>query len=221
MRNFLIAGLAAAAALAAGSANASIFSYSTDFSSGVGAEWSISANVNSADPGILGQLGDGPASTTLSRTSSGASAALGGTLTFDFLGFRTLDGVNCCTDLLYLNINGADVFIASFGMGGGGPDFTYLNANGATYTGSGNLRTVTVPFTAVAGLNTFSFNEPFLQSFADEAFGLDNVSFSAEVASATHGPGVPEPGSWALMILGFAGAGAALRSHRKSGALTA
>jgi hypothetical protein len=34
-------------------------------------------------------------------------------------------------------------------------------------------------------------------------------------------PGVPEPATWAMMMIGFAGLGAAMRSRRKPGAVTA
>jgi len=36
-------------------------------------------------------------------------------------------------------------------------------------------------------------------------FAIDNISVTA----------VPEPGTWALMIIGFGGAGAMLRSNRR------
>lgn len=48
-------------------------------------------------------------------------------------------------------------------------------------------------------------------AFTGNDFALDDIALS------TSAPGVPEPTSWALMILGFAGAGAALR--RRKGAL--
>jgi choice-of-anchor C domain-containing protein len=66
----------------------------------------------------------------------------------------------------------------------------------------------TFSFTAT-GVNAtlvFSSNE-------DSAYGpaLDNVS----VAEGVGGPAVPEPATWALMILGFAAVGVSLRSRRR------
>lgn len=214
----LIGGIAAIAlSAAAGAAGAATFSYSTDFGAGVGSEWAISADSNSGDAGILGQLSsNGAASATLTQTSVGAStSANNGLLTFDLLGFRTLDGFNCCTDTLNLIINGATVFTGTFAMGGGGGE-GFSGPAGTTVTGSGQLRTITVPFTAVLGVNTFQFLYPNLQGFGDEAFGLDNVSFSAQVNEPVVGPGIPEPGAWALMILGFGGVGTMIRSRRRA-----
>lgn len=42
--------------------------------------------------------------------------------------------------------------------------------------------------------------------------GLDNIRFGQ---SAVVAPGIPEPSTWAMMLLGFLGAGAALRTTRR------
>jgi hypothetical protein len=52
----------------------------------------------------------------------------------------------------------------------------------------------------------------------DESWGIDNLSITANQGA---GGGVPEPASWALMILGFGGAGAALRGRRRAATATA
>lgn len=48
-----------------------------------------------------------------------------------------------------------------------------------------------------------------------------NGAWLAREGSVTVGGGVPEPASWALMMLGFGGLGAALRTRRKGFAATA
>lgn len=193
----------------AGSANAAVFSYDTDFSGGVGPEWSIvGAGVNTGDAGILGQLDNGVA--TLTRNSVGSGS---GTLSFDLLGFRTIDGQNCCTDTFSLRINGALVFQGVFSLGGGGSE-TWTAGPGISVSGSGNTRQISLGFNATTGANTFAFDYGALQGFNDEAWGLDNVSFTAQVSDPTGA--IPEPGTWALMILGFGGAGAVLRRQRQA-----
>jgi choice-of-anchor C domain-containing protein len=71
----------------------------------------------------------------------------------------------------------------------------------------------TYQFTAATTSTTLAF-----ASATNTAFGpaLDNVSI-ATVA----GLGVPEPASWALMLLGFGGLGAVLRRQRRAVAATA
>ncbi|MEI6419649.1 MAG: PEPxxWA-CTERM sorting domain-containing protein [Sphingomonadales bacterium] len=45
-----------------------------------------------------------------------------------------------------------------------------------------------------------------------DVFGIDGISFN--VAPPPPGPGVPEPGNWALLIAGFGVMGAAQRRRR-------
>jgi hypothetical protein len=209
---------ALAAALAAGGAQAATFTYSTDFSGGVGAEWAVASTTNTSQAGILGQLGDGTGTATLTRSSVGASAANAGTLTFDLLGFRSIDGHNnSFRDTFSLIVNGVTIFQGAFDMNGGGGDSVYVNTGGASYTVGDHIRTITTSFTALAGVNTFAFQYANLQGFGDEAWGLDNVSFGAAVADPTPtGPGVPEPATWAMLILGFGATGTVLRSRRRT-----
>lgn len=47
------------------------------------------------------------------------------------------------------------------------------------------------------------------QGGADESWGIDNIKVTATLRDQTGA--IPEPGTWALMILGFGAAGAALR----------
>lgn len=219
MRVRLLAPLAAMVALAApAAASAATFAYSMDFAGGVGAEWSVAAPVNSGAGGILGELGGGGSSATLTQASPDSGT---GVLEFDLLLFRSMDGVNAFTDEFNLTINGSNRYKAAFGtIGGGGVDTVFFNPDGATFTrtdvsGAHSIRHVTISFAAVAGANTFAFSYPGLQSFQDEAWGLDNVSFTARVGPPV-GPGVPEPASWALMIAGFGAVGAAMRRQRRA-----
>ena len=60
-------------------------------------------------------------------------------------------------------------------------------------------------FTSDLGVRSVTFS-----SGPGESFDLDNLRFGSALAIA----GVPEPASWALMILGFGGAGMAIRRRR-------
>ncbi len=51
-------------------------------------------------------------------------------------------------------------------------------------------------------------------TYADDTFALLDASFSWEIRTTPPVTGVPEPTSWALMLLGFAGLGGAARRRR-------
>jgi hypothetical protein len=101
-------------------------------------------------------------------------------------------------------------------------DGSGLVATAGVYTGSflnndavGHTPTVwdaeSFQFTATGTSTTLTFIGNRGQAFV----GLDKVGVTFDHAG-TRGPGgVPEPASWALMIVGFGGVGAALRGRRK------
>jgi hypothetical protein len=62
---------------------------------------------------------------------------------------------------------------------------------------------------------SFSFSG-VIPGFGDVGDNNALDSFTATGFSATFSGAVPEPGTWALMILGFGGAGAMLRSRRRA-----
>jgi hypothetical protein len=62
---------------------------------------------------------------------------------------------------------------------------------------------------SLAGIHSVSF------SGTSQKVGFDNFEFGD--LSAPGGGAVPEPTSWALMILGLGGAGAMLRRRRQTG----
>ena len=186
-------------------AHAVPFTYSTDFSAGVGAEWNVSTSYNNGDAGILGQLADGSA--TLS-----VNALLGGTssLDFDLLGFRTIDGYNCCTDRFSLSLNGTEVFRGVFSLGGGGSEGIEVNTLGAVVSGSGtSSRHIAITsLNLLSGVNTLGFTYGGLQGYNDEAWGLDNVAMAGEVSAPS---AVPEPAVLGLFGIGLLGLGFARR----------
>ncbi len=80
--------------------------------------------------------------------------------------------------------------------------------------------TEAVTLDKLKGLQTFALGRGKLEWFSYSQMGnggiqIDNVVLGTPVVSA-----VPEPGTWAMMILGLGGVGAVLRSRRR-GALAA
>lgn len=117
---------------------------------------------------------------------------LGGWPQFDYTlpGLQVIDGAS---NVLFSQAN---VLVQGNGVGPRHTTFDF----GAGLTG----QTLTLRLN-LAGLNNNSDN-----------IGLDNVRFGQSGGPVA---GVPEPTSWALMILGFAGAGAALRRRRPAPAV--
>ena len=70
-------------------------------------------------------------------------------------------------------------------------------------------------------INVFRTNNQLIKSVRIEAEGdLEDIRQVRVDGNPGFGPNptgiIPEPGTWALMLLGFFGAGACLRSHRRS-----
>jgi hypothetical protein len=171
---------------------ASPLTYFTDFSAGVGPEWSISTTYNNNDPGMLGRLENGSALLTLSASSNAS-----GSLNFRLLGFQSVDGANCCTDTFRLVLNGTEVLNANFALQFGAEQIN-LNSLAATIaTPFAGARDISIAsLNLVNGANTFLFDYGVMQGFADESWGLDDVSVYENGS-------VPEPTALLLMLSGL------------------
>jgi hypothetical protein len=195
--------LAAGFVVGVSGANASIV-FSDDFNSYAGqTNWNPPANW-SVPVGSVDLIGE---------TTSGTD--------FDFYpgngGYVDLDGsTNAAGTLQTLGSFAAGSYTLTFDLGG--------NARGdvdktTTVTLGDFITSITLSSSSPYALETFSFTTTGGKlSFADDAVGdqqvgniLDNVTLSTGVGV------VPEPSTWAMMLMGFAGLGfAGWRAQRKA-----
>jgi hypothetical protein len=154
------------------------------------------------------------------------SAATPANLSFDLLGFGSLDGLNGYTDLFTLTVNGIETMFGTFNMGGGG----YSMASGpagmtwttTTYgcatqpctdvTWGGGKTEISIPISLVDGINKIEFTykslgTPFAgpQGLADEGWGIGSYLVTA----------VPEPETYAMLLAGLGMVGMMARRRRK------
>ncbi|WP_293900951.1 PEPxxWA-CTERM sorting domain-containing protein [Phenylobacterium sp.] len=179
-------------------------------------------------------LYDAPGATAELPTNSSYSATFNGpagpaSLSFVLNGYASLDGQNWYEDDFNLSLNGASVIKGTFNLGGGGNDLVFLapgaatldnvSGNGTAVTWAGGHVNITTPLNLIAGANTLTFAYNSLgaghagfQGTGDEGWGVQAI----KVTSDGRGPtgGVPEPASWALMILGFGALGTMVRRQR-------
>jgi hypothetical protein len=154
-----------------------------------------------------------------------SSAATTTGLSFILDGYLSLDGQNFYEDDFSIKLNGTQIFLGTFNLGGGSnsgsQENIYSNPFGATISNATNNGTgigftggkETLNFAGLplnVGLNTLTFtytslsdaNHAGFQGLGDEGWGLEPVTVSAASVSA-----VPEAATWAMMVLGFAGIG--------------
>ncbi len=141
-------------------------------------------------------------------------------------------------NILFFLTGGADTIDVAAGFTTGFSfDYSAVNQPGLinVYSGLDGTGTVlasltlpTTPLDGAPGCGGFSFC-PFVPigvTFAGTAMSVDFGGTANQIAfdditfgSATAGGGVPEPASWALMLLGVGGLGATLRGSRRKAVL--
>jgi hypothetical protein len=148
----------------------------------------------------------------------GSFVAGGGPGHIDFTidGYTSLDGQgNCCEDDFTFTLNGTPTISGSWDMGGGGNNVTFFAPAGTTVAPisfgffAGGRTVISAPINLVNGTNTilFSYNGA-PQGLGDEGWGLQDITVTGAAR------GVPEPTTWAMMLMGFGGLGAALRRRK-------
>ena len=222
-----------AAALAVPAAAQTVFT--TDFESGVPTE--ISGEGTIQTPGTLPSAAFGEGHLYNGTTVTGAAGAtfltLGGlpshdalSLEFDFLAWNSWDGStqgfpqgdffeilldgtliasispNNASGTLFVPGSATLIFgPAPYGFGDSSPFFDRDTVYRVTLAG--------LTHTSPDALFTFQVGGSGWQGGSDEAFGLDNIRVNASLSA------VPEPSTWALLILGFGAIGACRRRVRR------
>jgi hypothetical protein len=200
----------AASALVASSANAAIvFSFLPGGASPAGG-FTVVNTFDNAD-GLTGSNfqikvppadGNGaPPANSIPSGTAYLSVLGGGSATYAFTGdvsafefdWGSVDRYNTLT----INSTGADPIII--------PGLTFPNAADGNQVSAGTNGLFRVVATEGEHFNSVTF------SSSQNSFEVDNLAVG----------GVPEPASWALMILGFGGAGAVLRGQRRRQAVAA
>ena len=142
---------------------------------------------------------DGEGTDTLTGEFTG-SVRNAGAFTREFTFTLPTDGMTAAT-ITTAAINGV-----------GNIDFTSVTLNGQAFTLSptGQFEFGSIQLATMAGLQTLVVN----------GISGSNAGFSGVVTFMPGGGAVPEPGMWALMILGFGFIGGALRSRRNTSVKT-
>ena len=155
----------------------------------------------------------GSVSTNFTSAMSGPAS-----IAFQIQGYVSLDGDNFYRDNFTLTVNGTLAYAGTFDLGGGGANLVTFVLSGASSlvvtppgggspTFNGGLADIVAPINLIAGLNTlvFAYDSPLSgpggplagpQGLGDEGWGINRVT----VTSA-----VPEPTTWAMMLIGFVG----------------
>lgn len=240
----LVCGAAAAALLAGPAGAVTLYSNNFDapeaFHTGVTGGFSGEVATSTAKAG--GWNADGWAGNHISNASIGNPAgfttltlnnlATHSTITASFLvgllgSWDSNDGASFSPDELEIWIDGTKVAILTTNTGGGG---TELLAGGTKLYDGPNIDNYSDYYSDVlvdmAGAPALTFGHTAStltlairaagggwQGGGDEQWGLDNVVLTYDGVRDVV-PGIPEPGTWALMIAGFGMAGAALRRRR-------
>ena len=196
MLRSLIASCAAVALLcAAGAAQSSIITYTTTLS-------------GPAESPPNASLGSGQASVTIDDVLN--TMAIHADFT-GLTGLTTMSHIHCCTAAPGVGTAGVATELPTFSL-------FPLGVQSGTFDESYNLlldTTYNPAFLAANGMNVAGARAAFLNGLATDRAYL-NIHTSSFPAGEIRGflVPVPEPGTWALMILGFGLAGATLRRRR-------
>ncbi len=137
-----------------------------------------------------------------------------GTIDFTLEGIRTLDGqgTGSFDDRFTLTLNSTAIASGLYRLGGGGTDATLIGpAPVVTFNGFGSGGTAVYSLSNVAfanGANTLTFSYSGVgQGIGDEAWRIRGLTVNGDPQTSA----VPEPATWAMMLIGFGMVGAGMR----------
>jgi len=237
MRNSVLA-TAVAAALLAGAAHATTYSSDTnlaDFAS-TSSNFATISNASAVDGGFNsdyatlasalrvydggGLSGLSPANNWILATFSTAQSSIRVFPNIDHLGAQydgyqyIIEGSNDLSNWTFL--------FDALSVNGAGEPFTLGAFSG---TGPTNVNNVVLGASGPGGRVGYIADFTFGNAYKYYAFGASTVAIAQGNAdqelSGVTAIGTPEPATWGLMLLGFGGLGAALRSRRKAAAAVA
>lgn len=175
------------------------------FDSSLGALNSVTLSFNAdlSTTGTLANTSNGGHTYTLSQSALAGLSGAGFNLDASLLSSSS-------SQYTLLGRNKAGYHPASVALSGAGSDTDTLSSGLATFIGAGDLDFI------FSRASHFSINPSAgALSLASSIWGDATLTYDYTAAPIS-GPvgGVPEPGTWSLLILGFAGLGAALRRRR-------
>ena len=163
----------------------------------------------------------GPLLTDTSFSSTFNSTSSSSTITFDLLGYASLDGDNFYQDNFHLSLNGTEIFSGTFSLGGGGGNVIFTNLASLVVSGlrpdvvdfAGGDLTFSGFINTLVGSNTLLFSYDSLveghagfQGLGDEGWGVNNLNVSS----------VPVPPAALLLGTGLIGLASLRRKAKKA-----
>lgn len=139
----------------------------------------------------------------ISQTVNGLTAGHDYTLTFDWAAGQLANRKGATTEQLQVTF---------------GADTVATSVVSVASEGFSGWMTQSYKFTAASGSQLLTFLSVGTPRGLPPIALLDGVSLT-DVGVGGHGGGIPEPASWALMILGFGGIGAVVRARRRGAAI--
>ncbi len=114
----------------------------------------------------------------------------------------------------YFNPGGTDFADGYYGAGGPGIKIGALMGSFVAVAPRGNLAAPLMTYFFIGNSRNLTHTGGHIYAQVNDTFYSNDLGGFDVTVTRLAGPGVPEPGTWALMLIGFFGAGTALRRRR-------